>query len=49
MTRPQKLLRLYLELLDLCREPAIQDFTACLFALVGLALVAELMLGMFGR
>ena len=28
---------------------AVQDFTACLFALAGLALVAELILGMFGR
>ena len=49
MTHPQKLIRLCLELLDLCREPAVQDFAACLFALAGLALVAELVLGMFGR
>lgn len=49
MTRAQKLLLAWLDLWDLATSPEAQDVYAGLAAMAGLALVAELVLGMFGR
>jgi hypothetical protein len=49
MTRAQSILRFCLTLWDLATSPEAKDVYAGLFALAGLAIVAELILGMFGR
>ena len=49
MTRSEKLLTITLTLWDLARSPEAQDVYAGLAAMAGLALVAELVLGMFGH
>jgi hypothetical protein len=49
MTRTQKLLLAWLDLYDTLTSPEAKDVYAGLAAMAGLALVAELVLGMFGK